>query len=276
MAAMWRHQAFVDLYGRPFNARHYGETLLSSDGSKGGFIQGMLSSIPGVLQAGLGLNTGASGDSGTMSDLFKALKLISEVAQVSDDDMLKLVGDALQETIKLCAQLPSNTNNPSSLTDFLFGFLPKVGQLSDGDVLCVPCGWGRGDPSGTLQPMLLVISRVDSQFELYVCNTGQGIEYHAVKPNVLDGRLLVQLPLRLRGIPSDKIEDSTFWFMAFRPLVWASPTNGPKPIYEQLLPFLNCRPVNTNGEELALWTEMPNVTSTSNCAQLAMQACPTP
>ena len=57
---------------------------------------------------------------------------------------------------------------------------------------------------------------------------------------------LVQLPLRMRGVPKVRLSNSAFWMVLLRPLVWPSAAHGPALIYEQLLPFLNARPVLAN------------------------------
>lgn len=52
--------------------------------------------------------------------------------------------------------------------------------------------------------------------------------------------------LLLRDVPGYRVRDSSFWTLAYRQLVHARPENGPKHLYERLLPYLNARPLLSN------------------------------
>ena len=52
--------------------------------------------------------------------------------------------------------------------------------------------------------------------------------------------------LMLGDVPGHRLRDSSFWTLAYRPLVHARPENGPKHLYERLLPYLNSRPLLSN------------------------------
>lgn len=52
--------------------------------------------------------------------------------------------------------------------------------------------------------------------------------------------------LLLKDVPGHRVRDSSFWTLAYRQLVHARPGNGPKHLYERLLPYLNTRPLHSN------------------------------
>ena len=52
--------------------------------------------------------------------------------------------------------------------------------------------------------------------------------------------------LLLGDVPAYRIRDSSFWTLAYRQLVHARPDNGPRHLYERLLPYLNSRPLLSN------------------------------
>lgn len=52
--------------------------------------------------------------------------------------------------------------------------------------------------------------------------------------------------LQLMDVPAYRVRDSSFWTLAYRQLVYARADNGPKQLYERLLPYLNSRPLLSN------------------------------
>ena len=65
--------------------------------------------------------------------------------------------------------------------------------------------------------------------------------------------------LLLRDVPGYRVRDSSFWTLAYRQLVHARPDNGPKHLYERLLPYLNARPLLSNvpaglSKEVCTWS----------------------
>ena len=79
-----------------------------------------------------------------------------------------------------------------------------------------------------------------------MCNTGNGLEYHAsgVDPDTsLDtkGMMLV-----IDDIPQYKLSDSAFWFFTSRMVTYMHPKNKAKTFYQKLLPYLNDKPLKAN------------------------------
>ena len=82
-----------------------------------------------------------------------------------------------------------------------------------------------------------------------MCNAGAGVEYHPCRVDGDTGGVLVNAPMQLRAIPAARATDANWWWAAFRPLVFPDEGHGPAPLYEQLLPYLNGRPLGTAAAE---------------------------
>jgi hypothetical protein len=57
---------------------------------------------------------------------------------------------------------------------------------------------------------------------------------------------IVTTALVFSEVPGSKLRDASFWFLAFRPLVYASASNSAAFLYERLLPYTNCKPLYCN------------------------------
>jgi hypothetical protein len=58
--------------------------------------------------------------------------------------------------------------------------------------------------------------------------------------------MLKTLSYTLYGIPRELALDSPTWFLIFRMLVFPHKDNGAGPLYEQILPYLNQKPLLHN------------------------------
>lgn len=52
--------------------------------------------------------------------------------------------------------------------------------------------------------------------------------------------------VELRGVVPERVEDSAFWWIFLKPLVFPAAGNGPRMLYESVLPFLNRKPSRAN------------------------------
>ena len=191
------------------------------------------------------------------------------------DALVDTVAAALRGAIELGDELPINSGDPARCVSFLGALLPRITGLEPGGVLCIPAGWSCGEGTDApSQAVLVVVMRShepDGSYDLFVCNAGAGVGYHPARPDVLTGGIQLQLPLRMRQIPAGRMADPTFWFLALRQLVWPAPAHGPRQLYEQLLPFLNCQPVSSNGREAGPWSDPPSGLTSLAGGCLAMQ-----
>ena len=171
--------------------------------------------------------------------------------------------------------MPIGSCDPKLCTEFLTAFLPKVEELPLGGLLVVPCGWSCGKHAATSShAMILVLMRQEQSYDLFVCNAGPGIGYHATKADVHTGGVKMNLPMRLRSIPIGHATDQTFWFLVFRPLVWPDAAHGPRQLYEQLLPFLTSAPLLASCDDSSSWSDPPSTPRETSIAGggLVMQA----
>ena len=134
-----------------------------------------------------------------------------------------------------------------------------------------PIGWRRKHAGQeTETAMLGVLSKVGkSRYSLAVCSSGSNEgapEYLAVcvlilfyalfvlfcavyavicakndgfcsRPDTMHGgEILRSRSLIIESIPAARIEDSTLWFLLFRPAVFANASNGPQLLFERVLP----------------------------------------
>ena len=258
---------------------------------------GAATSALGMLRSGVAWFAG--GDSPTGATAFDALADAMEfVAQLVADaqadassggasidaeggiDPLAVVGSALQDGLALGAALPIGSNSSPLCVEFLSSLLPKVAELAVNSSLVVPCGWSCGDRAATSShAMLLVLVRRELSYDLFVCNAGPGIGYHAAKADVRTGGVKMNLPMRLRSISIERATDPTFWFLILRPLVWPDADHGPRQLYEQLLPFLTTAPLLASCDDTSSsWNDPPSTPREISLAGggLVMQVPPWP
>jgi hypothetical protein len=144
-------------------------------------------------------------------------------------------------------KLPWNSHDDDKMKEFLVSVTQVVTQLRVDDITIIPAGW--------LSPksrhvVLCVLARKQGCFCLTVCNTGEGLEYHAsgVDPNTshdTKGMMMV-----IDDIPEHKLGDSAFWFFTTRMLAYMHPKNKAKWFYQRLLPFLNEKPLKVGRTEM--------------------------
>ena len=125
--------------------------------------------------------------------------------------------------------------------EFLNYLVMKVTTLRPGDILMLPGGWRTSDKEG--HALMYVLLRESSSFTFAVSNTGDGLDYHPARSEVNPPKLKRALSIVCDKIPVQRLSDSSFWFMLFRPMVYPHETNTGSYIYEILLPYLNQRPV---------------------------------
>jgi hypothetical protein len=93
---------------------------------------------------------------------------------------------------------------------------------------------GRGTPEG-------------KDFNVTIVNTNSvpqgGLDYHAVKIDPTDGSLLHNLSFQLHGIENERIYNTAFWLLLFKPAVFSEVKFGKTFIYERVLPYLTTMPL---------------------------------
>ena len=101
----------------------------------------------------------------------------------------------------------------------------------------MPAGWKGGLPWCCTAPL--------DSFTLAVCSVGDGL-YHAVRVDPGSGAMQYNSPLLVRDIPAHRIRDGAFWFVALKAALFPDSKHSAALFYEQLLPYLNQRPLASN------------------------------
>jgi len=152
-------------------------------------------------------------------------------------------------------KLPWNAGDDSKLMQFLSSVTQVVTQLRIDDITIIPAGWLSAKSRHLI---LCVLAKKQNGFTLTVCNTGDGLEYHAagVDPNTshdTKGMMMV-----IDNIPDHKLSDSAFWFFTSRMLTYMHPKNKAKTFYQKLLPYLNDKPLKANIQSYDFHMPMPH------------------
>ena len=146
---------------------------------------------------------------------------------------------AFMRSMELCRALPKVTDH-QSFYELLTSFVARVKALTPGAVLVMPAGW-----KGGLVTLVLHCASFDS-FTLAVCSVGDGLLYHAVRVDPGSGAMQYNSPLLVRDIPAHRIRDGAFWFVALKAALFPDSKHSAALFYEQLLPYLNQRPLASN------------------------------
>lgn len=220
-APLWQHPAFIDIYSQPFSSDSFDtvsetERLVSGSIDAGvAMLRGGLSTltalVPGAAQVKSGLDalqaaqslggimSSAVGGAGSaaaaaaapLSALQAALKLVLWAVQQAEASELAVAGDdaavagacaALSGGIALASELPVGSSDPRRAVDFVAALVQRIEQLPKRGSMLVPAGW-LGEEGGAPANLLLlaVARRDDDQFDVWVCNTAGGLEYHAAR-----------------------------------------------------------------------------------------------
>ncbi|CAM9378337.1 unnamed protein product [Chrysoparadoxa australica] len=171
---------------------------------------------------------------------------MERLTATSQNGMSRAALEALRDAGESMRRLPVASSNDELFIQYLSHWVGQVKSLRAGEVAMSPMGWARSDGTGHII-MVLVRHEADDIFTLAVVNPcGEGSSYHPRRPNPDTGRQEQVQALTLTGIAATKLCDSSWWFLALRPLIYPSDSSGPELLYERLLPYLNTRPLYSN------------------------------
>ena len=236
---LWENPAALDLFASPFVSKP-----LRKKNEKQG-----LSMLFGSLQ----LVTGA------------LEQLAAEANQQSQ--AVQHARDAFTRSAKLLQSFSQNlygTADPNRFHSFLQEFITEVLHMERGSSRVFPGGWctppkKEGAPPPHVALLFVIHLHYDDTYSLAICNSGKGSEYHVCKAAEASGELDKTLSYSLYEIPKNRVVDSSIWFLIFRQMVYPEKSNGPAALYEQLLPYLNQRPLleNMQGTNGSSWKPLP-------------------
>lgn len=116
------------------------------------------------------------------------------------------------------------------------------------DYLIVSCalhsgGWTVGaEGKETSHGLIHVLERKDQEvYSFYVCNTGEGLEYHPTIGSGDPPAVQYKCVLAFHDVARRRIEDSSFWWLLFKTQIWGTPEQSAATVYTTLLPYLNNR-----------------------------------
>ena len=147
---------------------------------------------------------------------------------------------AFSRSMDTCRAIPQ-VSDQASFFEVLSSFVAKVRAMQPGSVLVVPGGW-----KGGLVCYVLHCESFES-FNLAVCSTQDGLQYHPMRIDPATGELQFNAPFLLRGIPAHRVRDGAIWCMLLRAVAFPKEAASTAAlVYEHLLPFLNARPLGSN------------------------------
>ncbi len=144
-----------------------------------------------------------------LNALLSALDSFLDVIKADGGDKgLQFVRTALERCRNFAQDLPAHSKNSHDAYGFVQQVAGAVDQLDERQAVLVPVGWSLGDEKQPSHVLLLTVARVEGdQFEVFVCNGGEGIEFHPRTVQEESGGTLVNVPLRLRGAPRGRVTD---------------------------------------------------------------------
>ena len=88
--------------------------------------------------------------------------------------------------------------------------------------MLAPAGWLGDEPDAPPGLLLLSVARRTDGggYDVWVCNAGDGLQYHAVRASDRMGSLRVNAPARLPSVSEERAFSAAFWFLLLRPLIW--------------------------------------------------------
>ena len=147
---------------------------------------------------------------------------------------------AFSRSMDTCRAIPQ-VSDQASFFEVLSSFVAKVRAMQPGSVLVVPGGW-----KGGLVCYVLHCESFES-FNLAVCSTQDGLQYHPMRIDPATGELQFNAPFLLRGIPAHRVRDGAIWCMLLKAIAFPKEAASTAAlVYEHLLPFLNARPLGSN------------------------------
>lgn len=172
-----------------------------------------------------------------------ALKTLLSSFSPADFDALNRVLAIFLDCKQLCQEFDVRKGE-ACLLPFVAGVRKRLTALKPGQRILVPGGW-RGE-EGNHAIMYVVECTEESKdgrlFRFVVCNTGQGLHFHAASAQ-FPPKLKYKTCLAIGGVTEDRIVNDIFWAVLLRLMYSPSKNNKPSRLYELLLPFLTDEPL---------------------------------
>ena len=244
------------------------QAAMAKQSGKGEPINIVLPKEPNTMMPALSLIHKAIAK--TLGEQYDAVSSVFDNAEVL---RVKRMETLMSESLDHVNIFPAGQQSEAELDRFMFAFMRRIRALNIADALIIPIGFASSTVGQPAHTFLLVVDRRDQEhFRLGVVNTteGEGLEYHATNAS-FSPAIKHKMVFSVDDIPVARLTDSSFWFVLFQYQCWPlSPEQqGKKILYEQLIPYLNNKPLYNNLEpvlvaegttathELCEWRALP-------------------
>ncbi len=161
---------------------------------------------------------------------------------------------ALKQAAGFASSLPALSCNADHFHRYLSRWVSCIKRLRSNEIAIGPVGWSNSDGTGQCAVVVIHRSTAKDEYTLSFVNPeGEGSEYHVCSLDLKFGGVQRAQAIVFSGIPTWKLNNSSFWFMALRQLVFPAPSDsenksetGAQLVYERLLPYLTTRPLYSN------------------------------
>ena len=224
------------------------QAAMAKQAGKGEVVNIVLPKEPNTLTPALSLVHKAIAK--TLGEQYDA---VSSVFDHSEVVRVKRMETLMSESLDHVNIFPAGQQSEAELDRFMFAFMRRIRALNIADALIVPVGFAASVVGQPAQTLLLVVDRKDQEhFRVGVVNNteGEGLEYHATNAS-FSPAIKHRMVFTVDDIPVVRLTDSSFWFVLFQYQCWPlSPEQkGSRILYEQLIPYLNNKPLYNNLEE---------------------------
>ncbi len=161
---------------------------------------------------------------------------------------------ALKQASGFASSLPAFSCSADRFHHYLSRWVNCITQLRSNEIAIGPVGWSNADGTGQCPVVVVHRTTAKDEYTLSIVNPeGEGSEYHPSSLNLKSGGTQRAQAIVFSGIPTWKLSNASFWFMALRRLIFPASSDSQKKketgaqlMYERLLPYLNTRPLYSN------------------------------
>ncbi|EKX73094.1 conserved hypothetical protein [Theileria equi strain WA] len=235
MSWIWKDQSFMEQCCNDFFSFNLGSIIPVSLLSPSSNLNNAANFIIRILNKTL-----EKSGSLISPDAYKSLLKAKEVISTTDSILWQHLQDALSSAA---------SGNYSLIYGFIFSMINRIRDLQDDEWIFIPGGviLSEDTPIEWLS-YAIYKSPASSNYSFAVINTGGlGLKYHSFRMDkyVKLGTLQRDATLVLKGVKSERLLHSSFWFILYR-LMYAPSIHNYEILYSVLLPFLNSKSVLLN------------------------------
>ena len=198
---------------------------------------------------------------GIKSRFESTLQAVSRSIRHSNDSHVQYINRCIEMALGFTQSLPSTGTSEKDMCTKLFQSISylrtRIDEVRVGEGFLVPVFWAKKTPSEEEQDdqghgVFLLFHKVSSDmFRVAVANYGEGQDYHPYNidnTTVSAGQYQRKQPYVTGKLASlEKVRNGWFWYFVLEQLYEPNEKNGPKFVYEVLLPYLVQEPPSHAG-----------------------------